>query len=1496
MGVTGSDALGDCGNCETGRYQGATGRSKCELCAAGFAQGATGQTACETCLAGYAVGASQASVCAMCGVGYYAPAAQAVTCTGCETGKFQDAAASSACKLCPGGLFRNTGIAAHAADGSQCFPCAPGFFTAAAGAHSVCTECPIGKVQPVSGATGCVACNWGKYMDAMQNTVCKQCPEGRYEDSGGGTAVTQCKACIVGHSCPSKQMTAPSPCALGTYQAAALQLACGECPTGRVAPTTGLSTCAACAVGKLQGATGRSQCDDCAAGTYAGVTALSVCADCGLGKFTATSGLSVCSACVAGRFADAEGLASCKLCMQGKHQDDTGMSLCKGCAAGKYSVDAVLGTPASHNVHCRDCAAGTAAGSTDSSTCSDCLAGWYVGTTGAAVCIPCNYGTFTARTGSASCATCPAGRFSSSKQTVQCAACGSGTYSRDAAGGNLALFYRNMYCIPCPPGTVSSGLVTSKVSALQAAVVTSSTAGSAVASHGSLLDMLGFTGETSSGAFPSAPAQVALVQAASVMPSQAFIQRLAVDTSGLLNTAASALSGYHPLLGRVNGEGCMMCTPGRHKPTFGLSACANCGNGKYQPGHGHIQCEVCALGKYTATVAVDGSSRGLTTGATHCWDCPGGRYADRTGESTCLQCPVGHIASGAGQLQCTACPAGQFVGDVGKSTCEPCPAGRFTLIVGQSVCVQCSAGTYMGGTGATVCTACPVGRVAADAEATVCAHCPNGAYVGLPGQSACQACSAGRYTNQLSILGTGASECTDCARGYYAAGASTSTCTAAEAGRYVLYPGRSATEQCAPGTYTPFGQTASVGPYDAGAPGETRCRQCLPGTYCNEQGHNLPSKPPPSCPAGRWGAQGLTHHDCSGECPPGYLCPDGTPDSAKRSTPCGRGFFCPAGSGSSGIAVTTAHYCTQPQSDDVLQRWTTCQAQARCEPGFYCTEGARFACPAGSWQPNVGKTSIGDCSARQCSAGYFCPEGSTADKVQPCAPDGAAHPAKYYCPAGTAVRREASDYVSASSRGQYTNVDSPATHRQSALGCATGDACWSGLARTAVAFSSDSCPSGTLRVQVATVASGSVSLSVPIAMSPVSMAVQTHVTAGAPVPATSALAFSLGGFSVPGGCTASNPFAISSLGVLAIAAGATLSPLTCPVVSVEVAATTAGNTVTCTVIASVGAEMPPQAPSIAAGVTHACYLTAPASPSVSWGGDVACFGASGDISGKILNAAHATVGWVQVATGSGHTCGLKASGELACAGVARGNGIGTEHIWTSASAQEKFLSIAATDDFTCAVSAGTEVSGVIQGRHTLQCRGGNTRLSSGFGVIQGQLQGVAVATVALGPEVGCMLLAGSGSLLCFGAGAGGFLAQTPLGAFSALAVGDTGNACALRVGDGHLVCWGSLWGGSSYTYSTAYSAVAVGSQWLCAVRRDAGVLQCFGMYVPAVFANYGALPPAAVAQVSARGDMLCLLFTSGAPACYGGVARSGGGNAVASMSAAGQPAAVLLAQ
>lgn len=136
-------------------------------------------------------------------------------------------------------------------------------------------------------------------------------------------------------------------------------------------------------------------------------------------------------------------------------------------------------------------------------------------------------------------------------------------------------------------------------------------------------------------------------------------------------------------------------------------------------------------------------------------------------------------------------------------------------------------------------------------------------------------------------------------------------------------------------------------------------------------------------------------------------------------TECGSSaVYCPLGSADP-VPVSSGYYTIG--SD----RNATRSAQQQCEPGYYCVDGLRHACPPGSFGDTSGLSSpVGPifdhinaffCSGL-CDAGYFCPFNSTSRTEEPCPAgrygsvqgltDGnctAICPLGHYCPAGSVL-------------------------------------------------------------------------------------------------------------------------------------------------------------------------------------------------------------------------------------------------------------------------------------------------------------------------------------------------------------------------------------------------------------------------------------------------------------------------------------------------------------
>ena len=123
---------------------------------------------------------------------------------------------------------------------------------------------------------------------------------------------------------------------------------------------------------------------------------------------------------------------------------------------------------------------------------------------------------------------------------------------------------------------------------------------------------------------------------------------------------------------------------------------------------------------------------------------------------------------------------------------------------------------------------------------------------------------------------------------------------------------------------------------------------CPTGSYCPEG-----SITPIPCPSGTYGdSTGLTNHGCTGLCPHGHYCPAGS----ISGTPC------PGGRYGSELGLSNencSNICSYAY-DSFQNIYSHYCAPSSCEEGYYCPRGSVSA------------------RQRPCGAGYYCPKSSSA--------------------------------------------------------------------------------------------------------------------------------------------------------------------------------------------------------------------------------------------------------------------------------------------------------------------------------------------------------------------------------------------------------------------------------------------------------------------------------------------------------------------------------------
>jgi hypothetical protein len=130
------------------------------------------------------------------------------------------------------------------------------------------------------------------------------------------------------------------------------------------------------------------------------------------------------------------------------------------------------------------------------------------------------------------------------------------------------------------------------------------------------------------------------------------------------------------------------------------------------------------------------------------------------------------------------------------------------------------------------------------------------------------------------------------------------------------------------------------------------------------------------------------------------------------------------------------------------QTATNRTGQSQCEPGYYCVDGVRTSCPAGTYGSGFGLTTSA-CTG-SCTAGYYCAAGSTSATQTACG-YGKTFPAAWYCPTG-------SGSPTAVSSGYYTTPTSASTSvRTGQVKCDASAYCTNGVQMAYLSWTS--CPS-----------------------------------------------------------------------------------------------------------------------------------------------------------------------------------------------------------------------------------------------------------------------------------------------------------------------------------------------------------------------------------------------------------------------------------------------------
>jgi alpha-tubulin suppressor-like RCC1 family protein len=239
--------------------------------------------------------------------------------------------------------------------------------------------------------------------------------------------------------------------------------------------------------------------------------------------------------------------------------------------------------------------------------------------------------------------------------------------------------------------------------------------------------------------------------------------------------------------------------------------------------------------------------------------------------------------------------------------------------------------------------------------------------------------------------------------------------------------------------------------------------------------------------------------------------------------------------------------------------------------------------------------------------------------------------------------------------------------------------------------------------------------------------------------------------------------------------------------------------------------------------------------------------------------------WVQLSTGSSHSCGVKSNGTLFCWGAGTGGMLGNNDVVESQIAAQEYT--AATD--WKQVTAGMWHTCAVKTTGTLFCWGTGTSGQLGHNApsnssvpVQEFSEAIDWVQVTAADTHTCAIKA-NGSLFCWGAGSNGRLGNGGTAQYNypvevsanatdwAQVDAGGGTTCAVKT-NGSLLCWGmggngrlgnngmndSLVPVTEATFATNWAKVSLGGAGACATTTD-GKLFCWGAGTEGRLGNNG---------------------------------------------------------
>eukprot|EP00949_MAST-11_sp_MAST-11-sp1_P005350 g5350.t1 len=592
--------------------------------------------------------------------------------------------------------------------------------------------CSAGKYGRVAAwGTQCTACASGEFKDKHgETTGCEKCLPGLYSEP----ASSHCYAI-----CPARQYPVKvgpnytcQNCSHGTYNNASGKPFCTQCPRGWYGDEMALDVCKACANGKYSAMVGSTECMECPRGWFSNRSGLSVCSECAPGFFSELTMSLSCEHCPRGSFARRSAEYACADCPKGFYQDDNAGALCMKCEAG-YFAD-LNGT-----FRCKACVAGkynSQKASVHSTACISCSRGRFSNRSGGVsngTCGACTPGYYS-QPASVKCHECPLGYFAERTLSHNCTACPEGFDRHDKVGDA---------CSRCKAGFYAQGTNTSRCN------------------------------ECPRGYYNLDDTQTSCIacEKGKYNPGVS-LNRKCFDCPRLKQTASYNCPVCEPGKFETVNRTCSICPQGFHQKTPDSKQCDACPTGRIAIDPESAQCIKCEPGMYGFN-------------ATHCAECPAGRFSAILGApslSNCSLCSNGSYCE-EGAIFERPCPPTVYgnVSGLGTKNCSgPCPSG-YACVAQTLQPIKCSFGTYSD-PAQSACVGCPKGWHAPTIASAKCSRCQPGR-ISADRAASCQVCTPGLYSN-LSRT-----SCDACPRGYFSNKEGSTNCTQCGTGQGTLTEG-----------------------------------------------------------------------------------------------------------------------------------------------------------------------------------------------------------------------------------------------------------------------------------------------------------------------------------------------------------------------------------------------------------------------------------------------------------------------------------------------------------------------------------------------------------------------------------------------------------------------------------------------------------------------------------------------------------------------------------